>query len=54
MRIEKYLFSDRIEVYLYGDKSKDYMAKLEIYHWRVMKEYGIEINDLLREAFSGR
>lgn len=51
MRIEKYLFRDRIEVYLYGDKFKDYIAKLEIYHWRLMKEYGIELSDVLREAF---
>ncbi|MCX7795671.1 MAG: hypothetical protein N2380_04015 [bacterium] len=51
MRIDKYIHKDRIEFYLYGEKTSDYIAKLEIYHWRVTKELGIDITELLRVAF---
>ncbi|MBC7320693.1 hypothetical protein H5T89_08600 [bacterium] len=53
MKLENFIHSDRIEIYLYGDKSKDYIAKLELYHWKVMKELGIDITDLLKIAFGG-
>jgi len=54
MKLESLSQKDRIEIYLYGDRSKDYIAKLELYQWRIMKELGIDITDLLRLAFGGR
>lgn len=54
MKLEKFLHQDRIEVYLYGDKTKDYIAKLEVYHWKVFKELNIDITELLRVAFGSR
>lgn len=54
MRLEKYILQDRIEFLLYGDKTKDHIAKLEVYHWKILKELNIDLTELLRVAFGGR
>lgn len=55
MKIENALvYPDRIEFLITGDKNKDYLAKIEIYHWKVFKELGLDLTDILKIAFSGR
>lgn len=55
MKIENTLvYPDRIEFLITGDKNKDYLAKIEIYHWKVFKELGLDLTDILKIAFSGR
>lgn len=55
MKIESTLiYPDRIEFLITGDKNKEYLAKIEIYHWKVFKELGINLTDILKIAFGGR
>jgi len=49
MRIETYTYRDNIEIKIIGEK-KD-LARIELYHWNIMKELGLNIEDLLRIAF---
>lgn len=55
MKIENALiYQDRIEILVTGDKNKDYLAKVEIYHWKIFKELGLDLTDILKIAFSER
>jgi hypothetical protein len=49
MQFNYSILKDRVEIVAYGEKKE--LARIEIYHWNIMKEYGLEITDLLRVAF---
>ena len=51
MRIESTIFQDWIEIRIIGEK-KD-LARIELYHWNIMKEMGLDVKDLLRIVFGG-
>lgn len=52
MKLENtFIHPDRIEILITGDKTKDYLAKIEIYHWKVFNELGINLTDILKIAF---
>jgi len=53
VRLESCILNDRIEFILYGDKSREPIAHLDLYHWRILKELNIDITELLRVAFGG-
>ena len=55
MKLENtFIHPDRIEILITGDKTKDYLAKIEIYHWKVFNELGINLTDILKIAFGAR
>ena len=49
MRTETYTYRDTIEIKVIGEKKE--LAKIEIYHWNILKELGLNLEDLLRIAF---
>lgn len=50
MRIESTIYQDWVEIRIIGEKE---LARIELYHWNIMKELGLDIKDLLRVAFGG-
>jgi hypothetical protein len=51
MRIESAIYQDWVEIRIIGEKKE--LARIELYHWNIMKELGLDIKDLLRVAFGG-
>jgi hypothetical protein len=49
MRIESTIYQDWVEIRIIGEKKE--LARIELYHWNIMKELGLDIKDLLRVAF---
>ncbi len=51
MKIDTVVNCDSIEIFIKGEKVS-LLAEMKVYHWEIMREYGINITDLLRVAFA--
>ena len=49
MKIESAIYQDWVEIRIIGEKKE--LARIELYHWNIMKELGLDIKDLLMIAF---